>query len=92
MAPWLFAAAYAVFDRLQHIWADMAYRGQQLCTWVAEECGWRLAIVERPRRWGWYPVGGRAPAGAGLYGVAKALGGGAHDRLDWPLSPAEQRL
>ena len=27
MAPWLFAAAYMAFDRLQHIWADMAYRG-----------------------------------------------------------------
>jgi transposase len=56
MAPWLFAAAYAAFDRLQHIWADMADRGQQLRTWVAEECGWVLEIVERPRRWGWYPI------------------------------------
>jgi putative transposase len=56
MAPWLFAAAYAAFDRLPHIWADMAYRGQQLRTWIAEECGWTLEIVERPRRWGWYPV------------------------------------
>jgi putative transposase len=56
MALWLFAAAYAAFDRLQHIWADMAYRGQQLRTWVAEECGWILEIVERPRRWGWYPI------------------------------------
>ena len=56
MAPRLFAAAYAVFDRLQHIWADMAYRGQQLRTWIAEECGWTLEIVERPRRWGRYPV------------------------------------
>jgi transposase len=34
----------------------MAYRGQQLRAWVAEECGWRLEIVERPRCWGWYPV------------------------------------
>jgi transposase len=56
MASWLFAAAYMAFDRLQHIWADMAYRGQWLRTWVGEECGWTLAIVERPRRWGWYPV------------------------------------
>jgi putative transposase len=56
MAPWLFAAAYATFDRLQPIWADMASRGQQRRAWRAEECGWRLDIVERPRRWGWYPV------------------------------------
>ena len=56
MAPWLFAAAYAAFDRLQHIWADMADRGQPLRTWVTEECGWLLEIVERPRRWGGYPI------------------------------------
>jgi transposase len=34
----------------------MASRGQQLRTWGAAECGWTLEIVERPRRWGWYPV------------------------------------
>jgi putative transposase len=56
MAPWLLAAAYDSCERLQHIWADMAYRGQPLRTWVAEECGWTLEIVERPRRWGWYPI------------------------------------
>src|ERR687893_1332425 len=55
MAPWLLVAAYAAFDRLQHIWADMAYRGQRLRTWIEEACGWTLEIVERPRRWGWYP-------------------------------------
>ena len=56
MAPWLFAAAYAVFDRLRHSWADMAYRGQQLRAGVTAQCGWTLEIVERPRRWGRYPV------------------------------------
>jgi putative transposase len=56
MAPWLLAAAYDSCERLQHIWADMAYRGQRLRTWVEDECGWTLDIVERPRRWGWYPV------------------------------------
>jgi putative transposase len=56
MAPWLLAAAYESCDRLQHIWGDMAYRGQRLRTWVEEECGWTLEIVERPRRWGWYPI------------------------------------
>jgi transposase len=50
------AAAYEVCDRLQCIWADMASRGQRLRTWVAEECGWILEIVQRPRRWGWYPI------------------------------------
>jgi putative transposase len=55
MAPWLFAAAYVACDRLQHVWADMASRGQRLRAWVEDECGWPLEIVERPRRWGWYP-------------------------------------
>jgi putative transposase len=50
MAPWLFAAAYAAFERLQHIWADMAYRGQRLRAWVAEACGWTLEIVKPPPR------------------------------------------
>jgi transposase len=50
MAPWLLAAAYEAFDRLQRIWADMAYRGQRLRAWVEEECGWILEIVQRPRR------------------------------------------
>jgi putative transposase len=56
MAPWLLAAVYGICTRLQHIWADMAYRGQRLRTWVEEECGWTLEVVERPRRWGWYPI------------------------------------
>jgi len=56
MAPWLLAAAYEACTRLQHIWADMAYRGQRLRTWVEEEGGWTLELVERPRRWGWYPI------------------------------------
>jgi putative transposase len=55
-APWLLAAAYEVCDRLRHIWADLASRGQRLRTWIAEECGWTLEIVERPRRWGWSPI------------------------------------
>jgi transposase len=56
MAPWLLAAAYEACDRRRYIWADMASRGQQLRTWVAEECGWVLEIVQRPRRWGWSPM------------------------------------
>jgi transposase len=56
MTPWLLAAACEVSERLRHIRADMAYRGQRLRTWVAEACGWPLEVVERPRRRGWYPV------------------------------------
>jgi putative transposase len=56
MAPWLLATAYEACDRLERIWADMAYRGQRLRTWVEEACGWLLDSVQRPRRWGWYPL------------------------------------
>jgi putative transposase len=56
MAPWLLATVYELCTRLRHIWADMAYRGQRLRTWMEDACGWPLEIVERPRRWGWYPV------------------------------------
>jgi transposase len=56
MAPWLLAAVSESGERLQHIWADMAYRGQRLRPWVEEECGWPLDIVQRPRRWGGYPI------------------------------------
>jgi putative transposase len=56
MAPWLLAAAYEACERLQHIWADMAYRGQRLRHWVEQECEWTLDIVQRPQRWGWYPI------------------------------------
>ena len=55
-APWLLAAAYESCERLQHIWADMAYRSQRRRTWVEDACGWTLEIVERPRRWGCYPI------------------------------------
>jgi putative transposase len=56
MAPWLLATADAAVERLPHIWADMAYLGQRLRAWVEGECGWTLESVERPRRWGWYPI------------------------------------
>lgn len=50
-APWLLATADAVVARVRHIWADRAYRGPRLRTWVEEECGWPLELGERPRRW-----------------------------------------
>ena len=61
MAPWLLAAVYELCTRLRHVWADMAYRGQRLRTWVAEECGWSLEIVPRPGGWGWCPIGVETP-------------------------------
>jgi putative transposase len=61
LAPWLLAAAYEIWTRLQHIWADMADRGQRLRLWVAAQCGWTLEIVERPRRWGGYPIDRELP-------------------------------
>jgi putative transposase len=50
MAPWLLVAAYECWTRLQHIWADMAYRGQRLHTWMEEARGWILEIVKPPPR------------------------------------------
>ena len=51
----MLGAAYALCDRLQLIWADMGYRGQRLKAWIEQECEWKLEIVQRPRKWGWYP-------------------------------------
>jgi putative transposase len=52
--------AYFV-PRLKKIWADAAYRGQELADWCQQQGGWELEIVERqpgshgfkvqPRRW-----------------------------------------
>jgi putative transposase len=62
MAPWLLVVAYDAFDRLQCLWEDMAYRGQPLRAWVEQEYSRVLEIVQRPRRWGWYPVDVESPA------------------------------
>jgi putative transposase len=50
-----------LLPRLTKIWADAAYRGQDLATWCQTESGWDLEVVERtpgqrgfsiqPRRW-----------------------------------------
>jgi transposase len=47
--------------RLRKIWADAAYRGQELAAWCQAEGGWELEVVERtpgvrgfsvqPKRW-----------------------------------------
>jgi putative transposase len=44
IAPWPLATTYEACDRLQCIWADMAYPRQQLRTWVEQECGWILRL------------------------------------------------
>jgi putative transposase len=43
------------------IWVDKGARGQRRRRWGAEEGGWTLEIVERPRRWGWYPIAVELP-------------------------------
>jgi putative transposase len=34
--------------RLEKIWADAAYRGQELAGWCQQQGGWELEIVNRP--------------------------------------------
>lgn len=48
------------YPRLQHLWADMAYRGE-LLSWITEHLGGRVEVVQRPRKWGRYPVGVEPP-------------------------------
>ncbi len=57
----LLAPLQGVFSRLQHLWADMGYRGQ-VVGWIHTHLGWRVEIVKRPRRWGWYPTDVEPPA------------------------------
>jgi putative transposase len=54
-AFFVLGAVYALCERLQLIWADMGYRGERLKAWVEQECEWQMEIVQRPRKWGWYP-------------------------------------
>jgi transposase len=54
-AELIFKKVKDVAQRLKKVWADMAYRGARLRQWIAENTNWELEIVEKPRRWGWYP-------------------------------------
>jgi transposase len=54
-APLLLAALAGAFPRLQHVWADMGYRGSAV-EWVKEQLGWTVEIVKRPSKWGRYPI------------------------------------
>jgi putative transposase len=57
----LLAGLSPVLPRLKKIWADAAYRGQELAAWCQAEGSWDLEVVERqpgtrgfsilPRRW-----------------------------------------
>ena len=50
----LLTAARPRFGSLRHLWADMGYRGK-LVGWIKEHLGWGVEVVQKPRRWGWYP-------------------------------------
>jgi putative transposase len=57
----LLAGLAPLLPRLQKIWADSAYRGQELAQWCLVQGNWDLEVVERtpgthgfsilPRRW-----------------------------------------
>ncbi len=57
----MLGAAYAICDRLKLIWADMGYRSAELTEWLEKECEWKMEVVQRPRKWGWYPKGVEPP-------------------------------
>jgi len=54
-AELIFAKAKEISQRLKKIWADMGYRGERLRQWILANTDWELEIVQKPRRWGWYP-------------------------------------
>ncbi len=54
-AELIFGAVKEISQRLKKIWADMAYRGEGLRQWLIKNTDWELEIVNKPRRWGWYP-------------------------------------
>lgn len=47
-AQCLLAGLAPVLPRLKKLWADAAYRGQELAAWCKAEGGWDLEVVERP--------------------------------------------
>ena len=54
-APLLLENLAGSFPRLQHIWADMGYRGHAV-EWSKAQLSWRVEIVKRPSKWGRYPI------------------------------------
>ena len=45
----LLAGLKPFVPRLKKIWADGAYMGEKLASWLEEQGGWELEIVERDR-------------------------------------------
>ena len=59
-APLLLGKLAGAFPRLQHIWADMGYRGRAV-DWIKAQLGWTVEIVKRPSKWVWCPVDEEPP-------------------------------
>lgn len=54
-APTLVRWASQHLPTVRHVWVDMGYRGAFL-DWVRTTPQWTIEVVQRPRRWGWYPI------------------------------------
>lgn len=50
----------AQLPRLAHLGVDAGYQGGGV-RWIEETVGWRVEVVRKPRRWGWYPEGVEPP-------------------------------
>jgi putative transposase len=48
------------FPRLEHVWADMGYRGK-VVEWIKERLNWTVEVVKQPRRWFRVPEGEEVP-------------------------------
>lgn len=59
-APLLLEGLAKAFPRLQHVWADMGYRGRAV-EWIKQHLGWTVEIVKQPRRWFRVPEGVEPP-------------------------------
>jgi putative transposase len=55
-AELIFETVRTISHRLKKIWADMGYRGEKPQQWISTNTDWELEIVNKPRRWGRYPV------------------------------------
>ena len=80
------------FPAVSLVWADAAYRSEELNAWLEQESGCRLEIVARPPRTAWQREGETAPPQASFVVLKPALGGGADLRLDGQVAAPEQRL
>ena len=67
----LLAGLKLFVSRLKKIWADAAYRGQELTTWCQATGEWKVEVVER------------APGTRGFSVVPRRSRGGAHMQLDF---------